>query len=205
MARRYLGYGITNNQGIATLDHDPDGGTIDGYTGVGAGKVDIIATSGSLQSEIYELLDCLFYEGDWYNHSNRASVTTNEDGSISIENTTTSTAYYLANLNNTTKSSIDDLLDWDAPLAIEFELISTTGGLVQIHDGVTDASRSFSSLYVSEGVILIKFLQNRIEYYVNDVLTKTDNYSLNTSRIGFRLGGTVGNEVTFKNFKIYPI
>ena len=57
MARRLIGTGITNNQGIAIMNKDPQGNTITGYTGVGAGKLDIIAVSGDLQSETYELID----------------------------------------------------------------------------------------------------------------------------------------------------
>ena len=42
---RYLGYGITNEQGIAHLDHDANGDPIThSYTGTGAGELDIIAS-----------------------------------------------------------------------------------------------------------------------------------------------------------------
>ena len=51
MARRLIGTGITNAQGIAIMDKDAQGETITGYTGVGAGKLQIVAESGSLQSQ----------------------------------------------------------------------------------------------------------------------------------------------------------
>ena len=57
MARRLIGTGVTNSQGIATMNKDPNGNTITGYTGTGAGKLQIIAVSGDVQSSEYELID----------------------------------------------------------------------------------------------------------------------------------------------------
>ena len=68
---RYLGYGITNEQGIAKLDHDANNDPIDhSYTGTGAGELDIIASldndidisDSSIQSETYEVTDCYWIE-----------------------------------------------------------------------------------------------------------------------------------------------
>ena len=69
---RYLGYGITNEQGIAHLDHDANGDPIThSYTGTGAGELDIIASlddqshisDSSIQSGTYPVLDCTFRDG----------------------------------------------------------------------------------------------------------------------------------------------
>jgi len=66
---RYLGYGITNEQGIATLDHDANGDPIThSYTGTGAGEIDIVASlddnskisDSSIQSETYSVIDGTF-------------------------------------------------------------------------------------------------------------------------------------------------
>lgn len=68
---RYLGYGVTNNNGVAKLDHDANGDPIThSYTGSGAGKVDIVASlddnthisESSIQSEIFEVEDCKFLD-----------------------------------------------------------------------------------------------------------------------------------------------
>lgn len=80
---RYLGYGITNNGGVAKLDHDATGNPIQhSYTGSGVGELDIVASldnpisKGSLVSETYELLDYIFYDKgilsdnhDWYDNN----------------------------------------------------------------------------------------------------------------------------------------
>ena len=39
----YLGYGVTDENGIAKLDHDANGDSIShSYTGTGAGKIDVV-------------------------------------------------------------------------------------------------------------------------------------------------------------------
>lgn len=67
---RYLGYGITDENGIATLDHDSNGDPIDhSYTGTGAGEIDVVASldddteisDSSILSETYEVCDCKYY------------------------------------------------------------------------------------------------------------------------------------------------
>ena len=66
---KYLGYGVTNSEGVAHLDHDADGEPIDhSYTGVGAGEIDVLASldnpivDGSIVSETYSVWDYLFYD-----------------------------------------------------------------------------------------------------------------------------------------------
>ena len=69
---RYIGYGVTDSNGVAHLDHDPQGNPINGYTGTGAGEVDVIAstdnpiTGSSIVSEIYGVFDTRWYDKAWY-------------------------------------------------------------------------------------------------------------------------------------------
>ena len=58
MARTLIGYGITNNQGIAKLDHDANDQSIEGYVGEGTGSINIKAECGSLLSKTYDVIDC---------------------------------------------------------------------------------------------------------------------------------------------------
>ena len=89
MAKRYLGYGYTNAQGVAKLEYDSEGNALThSYTGVGAGKIDIVAESGTLQSETYEVLDCAFLDiattgntnSNWSNAYGSPSVSTDSTG-----------------------------------------------------------------------------------------------------------------------------
>jgi hypothetical protein len=50
MARKYLGSGVTNSNGVASFN----------YTGKGLGKIQVVAESGELVSTSYDLYDVLF-------------------------------------------------------------------------------------------------------------------------------------------------
>ena len=65
----YLGYGITNDSGVAKLDHDANGSPIvNSYTGVGAGEIDVVASldnvidEDSVVSEEKKLYDYVVYD-----------------------------------------------------------------------------------------------------------------------------------------------
>lgn len=47
MVLRYIGYGTTNSDGIAKLDHDANGNIIDGYVGTGEGEITFVASKDS--------------------------------------------------------------------------------------------------------------------------------------------------------------
>ena len=52
MTRRLLGTGTTDSNGRVSIN----------YTGVGAGKLQIVAVSGTLESNTYELIDAITYD-----------------------------------------------------------------------------------------------------------------------------------------------
>jgi len=94
---RYLGYGVTNDNGVAQLTHDANGDLISnggGYVGTGAGELDVIAsldnpiTSGSVVSDTYQVIDALLRDGG-----------TDSDKNNSMWNNTT---YFTRNTNDTT-------------------------------------------------------------------------------------------------------
>ena len=61
-----------------------------------------------------------------------------------------------------------------------------------------DGGRSFSSINATNGIILVKILSNKVDFYVEGVLKKTDNHSMTKSRIGFRLSSVVGSMINLK-------
>ena len=103
MAKRYLGYGYTNAQGIAKLEFDADGEPLShSYTGVGAGKIDIVAESGSLQSETYSILDAIYYDdcstdtkSKYYINNADGTAKSYENNSIKVVCGTNSSRNYL--------------------------------------------------------------------------------------------------------------
>ena len=69
MVYKYLGWGITNENGVAKLDHDAQGQEIEhSYTGTGAGEIDVLASldnpivDGSIVSGTLPVLDTLLYD-----------------------------------------------------------------------------------------------------------------------------------------------
>lgn len=75
MAERLIGTGTTNANGVASVT----------YRGNGRGKIDIIAKSGRIQSEIYDVWDTIFYTdcttdtSNW-EVDNSATTTYDENG-----------------------------------------------------------------------------------------------------------------------------
>lgn len=212
MVKRYLGYGITNANGVAKLEYAPDGTALThSYTGVGAGKIDVIAKSGDLESSIYELVDCLFYNNktEWYNASTRLTVTQNSDGSTTLENTTVNNGYYLANQIGTSKSSYADVNEWELGACIEFDLVSTSdlGNIVQLNDYNNNiaSTKTFTALECTENNhIRIEVATNgSVSYYVDTGVPKSATAQTDTFAVGFRVNPNTS--LTFKNFKIYPI
>ena len=122
MAYTLLGYGTTDSNGIATLDHDANGNPIThSYTGTGAGKINVVASldneidisESSILSEIYEITDCLFYDdavtgrvnSDWVNSINRLTITVDDEGTL-LEAPSDLNGYYISNLPNTSSGSV---------------------------------------------------------------------------------------------------
>ena len=107
---RYLGYGVTDEKGIAKLDHDPQGRAIEhSYTGSGAGKVDIVASldseigDSSLVSETYGLYDCIYYDGATSNKNSNYFIMSTDGTSISYENN----SYKITCGSNTARNYVD--------------------------------------------------------------------------------------------------
>lgn len=69
MVYKYLGWGKTNENGVAKLEYNSEGQKFDhSYTGVGAGEIDVVASldkpivDGSIVSEIFPVFDYFLYD-----------------------------------------------------------------------------------------------------------------------------------------------
>ena len=200
MARRLIGTGTTNAQGIATCNTT--------YTGVGAGKLQIIAVSGDLQSETYEVYDCIFRDGGITGDSNYTAFynyaafnpQVSSTGTL-LTNSTTSTANYFANIDSTS-----DLYDFTAPFCVEFDIVSfeaTYTGIQITETGETGVIKNFSQLGIT-GACHLKVVVNgtQILYYVDDEAPVTQDYTVTKARVSLTLNN---GTLTYKNFMIYPI
>ena len=126
---RYIGYGVTNSNGVAHLDHDPQGNSINGYTGTGAGEVDVVASldnpvvEGSIVSEIYDVCDAVWYDkgilddpqtnDNWGDYSSFATLTRTLTHSILKETGSTNVIARIYNNGRTYKFNGNYCLELD--------------------------------------------------------------------------------------------
>lgn len=220
MARRYIGYGMTNEHGVATLDYDANGDAISGsgYTGVGAGKIDFQAElhdDGSVVSEPYPVLDALFYEDgttgtpnpNWVKYGGAFDVEADSTG-ITLKNTLTWQTRYMAE----TDASISTL-DYEPPFCVEFDFISTNNN-AGWYLGVDFANDRLirGDILNSSGnacSVKIRATTTNTYYSINGGTETALNYVVSSpTDVGIRMNGKGSLDsldVKFKNFRIYPI
>ena len=216
---RYLGYGITNEQGIATLDHDANGDPIThSYTGTGAGELDIIASlddqshisDSSIQSEIFVLWDTIKYDNatlldhnDIWSYDDAKTVLTRYDEYSSITEKVSGTDARLYCKNLPTSATIDiELCQIDGDIS--------EGGL-NLYDNET--YRTFFTLmnlgYTSS--ILGKWVRLRVTYGNGSITatslddptkTVTKTYNNNITSISPSTNGSI-TEHRFRNLRVY--
>ena len=197
MARRLIGTGTTNSQGVATCD----------YTGVGAGEIDIVATSGSLVSGTYGVLDCIWYDPLTETPLKNQWITTNlnpntdSDGTL-LTNNSSNNLYFKPYPSNA------DLM-LDTPFVIEFTVKSISGniqpqiigsavGSCWIHDEGNGTHR----LEIQADSQVHKFKAENSDTYVT--LSDFNQVTL-TGQSFIRMYIGSNSSVKLKDFKIYLI
>ena len=190
MARRYLGYGTTNANGVATLEYAPDGTALShSYTGVGAGKIDIVAESGDLQSSEYELIDAIVY--DDYSTDTSSNYTVNSAHTVAVSNgkmtftrgaTTSSNFVDLRGLTGFTNTTITASAEVSC---------SNPNGQIRVRVAKNGSSFVGNGEYVTGSGTAI----------VEDVVLDADTNTINL-RIEFS-GLSEGDTVTFDNLMAY--
>lgn len=224
----YLGYGTTGSDGVAHLDHDADGEPIDhSYTGSGVGEVDVVASlddpssisDSSLQSETYEVHDCMAFdscvdnskESQWY-HSPTGEVSYAEDGSgMIIDHQATG-----LNTSGIKTPNASGAFCFSGSVALEFDVVSITGIFrMQFYDNtsVIQLTNDINSLNFGDNTHIKLVYDNNTKKctpYVNgvqksDVPTDTGN-ALTDYVIRFRLQqATGGTTLKIKNVEVYTI
>lgn len=195
MAKRLIGTATTDAQGVATVS----------YVGEGAGVLNIQAEldDGSLQSEIYEIIDAMFSDlgtsdkSSSYTLSNVVYAQT--DNYISLTNATGGTRWVRVNVGGSS-SYLDNQTDYC--IEIDVKNINSTqlaivfdGTSVNVKDYVSTSDFTHIKIYSSRS-------ENKV-YYVIDDVTRNVNASNVTGNVQLRVGNNEG--YSFKNFMIYPI
>ena len=209
---KYLGYGVTNENGVAKLDHNSEGQEIShSYTGVGAGEIDVVASldnpvsQGSIVSETYSILDTIAFDNATLSDHNDIWYTNNATITRGADNTTvTATAQWGAiYLGNPTTRTPLNLLSNADEICIEWigSNVEATNGLdIRYNDG----SNRYIGFVTGTGHHKMVLSKTRVDLYLDNVLKK--GWDANIPNAYFQSVGTeTGMEFNFKDLKIYPI
>ena len=202
MARRLIGSGTTDSNGRISVS----------YTGKGAGKIQLVAVNGTLQSETYEVYDCKWYDfgtdstnNIWVN-SSTMTVTYGTDCATLTETTSDTTGILVTDTNHYIQPN--DVFEFD---------------FMQV-----DGSRNYAPIYIrnkTNGVSLTSFhlthinqqintwihlkcqiIDTTLYIYVNDNPTPVERPMSNTDT-DYRIYLNTPTDTTtlkYKNFKVYP-
>ena len=198
----YLGWGTTDSNGVAKLDHDANGDEIShSYTGVGAGEIDVVAaldkpiSSGTIVSTPYPVYDCTWVDKSDATWSN-GTYASFSNGVRTFNNTSSGEVNIYANNDNA----------FTGDLICEFDLIDYYGGNMLRFYGDTGKQISFSELGgVSQGChIMIKSLNKQVTIFVDGVQKSYNfSYTSNGLELGFRVLANMLTKIS--NYKVYPI
>ena len=215
MSERFIGYGYTNSSGVATLEYDVDGTRLNptGYTGVGAGVVDIKAKlhdDSIIQSEPYTVIDAIVYDkayptSDDYNSdmwfgSPNWTINTDENGTTISTGTNTGYRLYTASSSGTSPYK-----DFTEDFAVEFIFLEYTGTVIMRVGNDTSKDKYLSSLGLTSGdVVKLEVSSSNIKYYVNgeEIVAQRETYQSGASFFSFRINT---GSLKYKDFKVYPI
>ena len=205
MARLLIGRGTTNAQGIATMTEDAEGHPVDGYTGIGAGLVNLAAEctiDGTLLQETYEVIDGVFADtdgtADWYAYNGLT-----KNGTVL---STTETGRCYANSTN----SVNRFLSTANDFCIEFDIASVTGESKLV---LTKSSSVVQNIAISSRVtsnnhfkIVFNSTTNQIQVTVDDtVYNPFFVFILANANVGIYFELTNTATLTYANFVVYPI
>ena len=199
MARRLIGTGTTDANGKVSIS----------YEGEGAGKLQIVAESGSLLSETYEIIDATFYdkaiEGskntNWNNYNNRITVETDNTGTT-LTNTNSSNGYCFAN-------GSDPFVFTD--YCCEFDVLAINGAVKWYHQDNNSNQDLFRiDNYYSSGTVHFKLecQDGSLKVYTDGTLrTTVTNTVTGPFEVAIRIDANVSDprSIKYKEFIIYPI
>lgn len=193
----YLGWGTTDSNGVAKLDHDANDDPINhSYTGSGVGEVDVVASldnpivSGSVVSAPYEVTDCLLYE--------QASATYGDSGTSGNR------------VVNRWKVNYVEYC-YTAPFCFEFDVVSVTnpsGLRLRIMEEDTTPIYQLNNLSILQAGDHVKCVTTPTgsEWFVNGVSKYTNTGTAeNPFSIVLIVLNTYSASITLENVMAYPM
>lgn len=197
MARRLIGTAVTDSNGEATIT----------YTGTGAGKLNVVAESGTFQSEPYSIIDAIAKDNGTTDTSLWASSTATIDRTsgqyTEFIGTGSSNSIYF------TKNSTSDYFDKDTSYAFEFDCLNANASSIYIYQGSN--SKGGIGIPVTDAFCLVRLeydaTNQKISLFKNNVQQGSSvSLSSVTSNFGVRIVDWQGDlDLKLKNFRAYPI
>ena len=218
---RCIGRGLTDEHGVAHITETCSGTTLDhtGYKGAGIGELDIVASiyapsqmnDSRLQSEIYEVLDCIAYDKCntantlWTLGSNsnaKLDLVDNSYRKLSEITTGTDAWVYL-------KIDHSCILEFDVQVSTNYSkpwgqygqsANATTRRQITFPSEIRNGNWHHIKLSLEDGVATMTSpeLSNPVTFTLSDYNASMDMYWR------FRTDTDI-TEVNFKEFKYYPI
>lgn len=216
MVYKYLGYGVTDSNGVAKLDHDAEGQELQhSYTGIGAGEIDVVASldnpvsQGSIVSGTYNVLDCVSYDAGIYGDSNTRDVYYYTNGlTRTVETDGSGTTFSVTNGNS---SALNFWGTSDGtPCIIEMDIVSMDSSLTLYgRDNITLESTSISinPVFAVGNTLKIKYDGEYVQIYYGDTPSTKRSASV-TGNFGFyflKSWSSSSWNLKIKNFKCYRI
>ena len=206
---KFIGTGETDASGVARLTKDPNGQTINGYVGSGVGEVDFVASldnpivDGSIVSEIYSVLDGLYFEdgtSDKSSNWNLSSVGYSSNGEyVTLNNQSGGNRWCTLKIGSST-SYLDSSLDYCMEIDVKKDtatdirlILDNTNVYVQSYTSASDFTHI--KIYTSRS-------QSKV-FYIIDGVTREVAMATANGNIQFRVAN--GESYSFKNFVVYPI
>lgn len=209
---RYLGYGETDENGRAKLDHAPDGTSLEhSYTGVGRGKVDVVASLKEnieewvFQSETSSIWDTIaYFDGTVNNHFEGATETIVDNG---VHLTST-------NINNRFKKGDDEIfIPTDNDFCIEFYVINQNQWVVYLSKIINTRDKQIGEIIPTTSSFKnIKYeysaSNQTVKQYIDSILNKTTSDVIinDVSNVGLIFVDWQKDlNCIIKDLKVYPI
>ena len=200
------------NTKFKTVTADRSGcATVNDLIGAGNGLISYKAKYNNLQSEPYSLLDTLFYESgtsgtlnsNWWRNNSAVEIESSVNGMI-IENTSTSTNYYLiANKPNTSATGVTDV-EWN-DFVCEFTVVSLNNAIeFQLRDSNASVIRQGLTPSLSTGATYkFEYTNNVCTIYKNG--TSISQSTATSGDLAIRFQVNAECILTIRDFKIYSI
>ena len=214
MTLRYIGKGITDENGIAKLTEDAEGNPCEGYTGTGAGIVNIFAECRSIQSEIYELYDVQYKDlggsngndTDWTASGMNVDRTTDTTCTILTQTTPSTFTNRYLNIGKYTNRP----LVIEADISIDTGSDTRTGQIISVRYGASSTgsvnwnANNLGITTTDWHHIKIEIMENTATLTIDNTREISRDITVNLNRFYFILNQDTSNSVIkYRNLIVY--